>query len=60
MSSCEGPLSGLNLVSSVCWRGEQHIRRDRVVDAFRSDRVDIDERGARDFVSIVGNWICYD
>ena len=32
------PSSGLNLVSSVCWRGEQHIRRDRVVDAFRSDR----------------------
>ena len=37
----------------------KHVRRDQVVDAFRSDCVDIDEKGARDFISIVGNWICH-
>ena len=34
MSLSEDLSSGLNSVASVCWRGEQHVRRDQVVDAF--------------------------
>ena len=41
MSLSDDPSSGLNSVASVCRRGEQHDRRDQVVDAFRSDCVDI-------------------
>ena len=33
----------------MCWQGEKHVRRDQVVDAFRSDCVDI----VRDFISVV-------
>ena len=39
MSSSDDPSRGLNSVASVCWQGEQHVRRDQVVDAFRSDCV---------------------
>ena len=42
-SSFEDPSSGLSSIASVCWKGEKHVRRDQVVDAFRSDCVDIDE-----------------
>ena len=57
MSSSDDPSSGLSSTASVCWQGEKHVRRDQVVDAFRSDCVDI-ERGARDFISVAGNRYC--
>ena len=47
-SSFEDPSSGLSSIASVCWEGEKHIRRDQVVDAFRSDCVDIDEKEAQE------------
>ena len=45
-SSFEDPSRGLSSTASVCWKGGKHIRRDQVVDAFRSDCVDIDEKEA--------------
>ena len=51
-SSFEDPSSGLSSIASVCWKGEKHIRRDQVVDAFRSDCV------AGDFSIVAGNWDC--
>ena len=61
MPSADDPPSGSNSLASMCWREAQHVRRDQVVDAFRSDFVDIGERerGVRDFISIVGGWICH-
>ena len=53
MSSSDDLSSGLNSVSSVCWQGEKHVRRDQVVDAFRSDCVDIDEREAQEISSLL-------
>ena len=48
MSSADDPLSGTNSVASMCWRGEQQVRRDQVVDAFWSDRVEIGEKEAQE------------
>ena len=53
MSSSDDPSSGLSSVASVCWRGEQHVRRDQVVDAFRSDGVDMDERDAQEISALL-------
>ena len=53
MSSSHDPSSGLNSAASVCRRGEQHDRRDQVVDAFRSDRVDTDEREAQEISALL-------
>ena len=36
----------------MCWKGEKHVRRDQVVDAFRSDCVDIDEEEAQENSSL--------
>ena len=47
-SPFEDPSSGLSSIASVCWKGEKHSRRDQVVDAFRSDCVDIDEKEAQE------------
>ena len=35
MSSSDDPSSGLNSVSSVCWQGEKHVRRDQERVQFR-------------------------
>ena len=52
-SSFEDPSSGLSSTASVCWKGEKHVRRDQVVDAFRSDCVDIDEEEAQEISSLL-------
>ena len=52
-SSFEDPSSGLSSIASVCWKGEKHVRRDQVVDAFRSDCVDIDEEEAQEISSLL-------
>ena len=52
MSSSDDPSSGLSSIASVCWQGEKHVRRDQVVDAFRSDCVDIDEKEAQEISSL--------
>ena len=52
-SSFEEPSSGLSTIASVCWKGEKHVRRDQVVDAFRSDCVDIDEEEAQEISSLL-------
>ena len=52
-SSFEDPSSGLSSTASVCWKGEKHVRRDLVVDAFRSDCVDIDEKEAHEISSLL-------
>ena len=52
-SSFEDPSSGLSSIASVCWKGEKHIRRDQVVDAFRSDCVDIDDEEAQEISSLL-------
>ena len=58
-SSSDDPSSGSNSIASVCWRGEQHVRQNQVVDAFRSDSVDIGEKEAQEISFLVGNWICH-
>ena len=40
--------SGSNSVASMCWREGQYTRRDQVVDAFRSDCMNIGERERRE------------
>ena len=52
-SSSDDPSSRLSSIASVCWKGEKHVRRDQVVDAFRSDCVDIDEKEAQDISSLL-------
>ena len=52
-SSFEDRSSGLSSIASVCWKGEKHVRRDQVVDAFRSDCVDIDEEEAQEISSLL-------
>ena len=52
-SSFEDPSSGLSSIASLCWKGEKHVRRDQVVDAFRSDCVDIDEEEAQEISSLL-------
>ena len=52
-SSFEDPSSGLSSKASVFWKGEKHVRRDQVVDAFRSDCVDIDEREAQEISALL-------
>ena len=59
MSSSDDPSSGLSSIASVSSQVEKHVRRDQVVDAFRSDCVDINERGARDFSAVAGNRDCH-
>ena len=53
MSSSDDPSSGSNSIASMCWRGEQHVRRDQVVDAFRNDRIDIGEKEAQEISSLL-------
>ena len=53
MSSSDDPSSGLSSIASVCWQGEKHVRRDQVVDAFRSDCVDIEEREAQEISALL-------
>ena len=50
-SSLDDPSSGLSSIASVGWKGEKHVRRDQVVDAFRSDCVDIVEKEAQEISS---------
>ena len=52
-SSSDDPSSGLSSIASVCWKGEKHVRRDQVVDAFRSDCVDTDEKEAQEISSLL-------
>ena len=52
-SSFEDPSSVLSSIASVCWKGEKHVRRDQVFDAFRSDYVDIDEKEAQEISSLL-------
>ena len=52
-SPFEDPSSGLSSIASVCWKGEKHSRRDQVVDAFRSDCVDIDEKEAQEISALL-------
>ena len=37
----------------MCWQGEKHVRRDQVVDAFRSDCVEIEEREAQEISALL-------
>ena len=52
-SSSDDPSSRLSSTASVCWKGEKHVRRNQVVDAFRSDCVDIDEKEAQEISSLL-------
>ena len=52
-SSSDDPSSGFSSIASVCWQGEKHVRRDQVVDAFRCDCVDIDEKEAQEISSLL-------
>ena len=52
-TSSDDPLGGSSSIASVCWKREKHVRRDRVVDAFRSDCVDIDEKEAQEISALL-------